>query len=153
MSESIISLLAKLDVFNFLEEQDYKVIEKYMFPHEYEEGSFVFKEGAHGGYMFFIVEGEVEVIKQFDNKKHTIAKLSKGRSVGEMSLIDGSPRSATVRASTSLKLIVLKRKDFLTLNKEEPAIANKVLMGIATLLSLSLRETNNRFTEKLLSLC
>ena len=153
MVTSINSLLSKLDVFNFLEEHDYNVIEKYMFPHEYEEGSFVFKEGAHGGYMFFIVEGEVEVIKQFDNKKHTIAKLSKGRSVGEMSLIDGSPRSATVRASTNLKLIVLKREDFIRLNEEEPAIANKVLMGIATLLSLSLRETNDRFTEKLLSLC
>lgn len=153
MSESINALLPKLDVFNFLDEQDYSVIEKYMFPHEYEEGSYVFKEGAHGGYMFFIVEGEVEVIKQFDTKKHTIAKLSKGRSVGEMSLIDGAPRSATVRASTALKLIVLKREDFTRLNEAEPAIANKVLMGIATLLSLSLRETNNRFTEKLLSLC
>lgn len=153
MGESIKTLLPKLEVFNFLEEQDYQVMEEYMFPHDYEEGSFVFKEGAHGGYMFFIVEGEVEVIKQFDTKKHTIAKLSVGRSVGEMSLIDGSPRSATVRATTRLKLIVLKREDFMKLNEEEPAIANKVLMGIATLLSLSLRDTNNRFTEKLLSLC
>jgi len=153
MSESINALLPKLEVFNFLEEQDYKIIEKYMFAHDYEEGSFVFKEGAHGGYMFFIAKGEVEVIKQFDNKKHTIAKLGEGRSVGEMSLIDGSPRSATVRATTELKLIVLKREDFKKLNEEDPVIANKVLMGIATLLSLSLRDTNNRFTEKLLSLC
>ena len=153
MSENITAMLPKLEVFNFLEEGDYIILAKYMFPHDYEEGSFVFKEGAHGGYMFFIVEGEVEVIKQFDNKKHTIAKLSEGRSVGEMSLIDGSPRSATVRAITTLKLIVLKREDFVKLNDEEPAIANKILMGIATLLSLSLRDTNNRFTEKLLSLC
>lgn len=153
MSESIDTLLPQLEVFNFLEDKDYKIISKYMFPHDYEEGSFVFKEGAHGGYMFFIVEGEVEVIKQFDNKKHTIAKLSQGRSVGEMSLIDGSPRSATVRATSTLKLIVLKREDFKKLNEEEPAIANKILMGIATLLSLNLRETNDRFTEKLLSLC
>ncbi len=153
MSESVNAPLSKLEVFNFLEENDHKIVAKYLFPHDYEEGSFVFKEGAHGGYMFFIVEGEVEVIKQFDNKKHTIAKLSQGRSVGEMSLIDGSPRSATVRAITTLKLIVLKREDFKKLNEEEPAIANKILMGIATLLSLSLRETNDRFTEKLLSLC
>jgi len=153
MSESIRAILPKLEVFNFLEEADYKIIEKYMFPHDYAEDSYVFKEGAHGGYMFFIVEGEVEVIKQFDTKKHTIAKLSRGRSVGEMSLIDGSPRSATVKAVSPLKLIVLKREDFNKLNEEEPAIANKVLMGIATLLSLSLRDTNNRFTEKLLSIC
>lgn len=153
MSNPINALLPKLEVFNFLEESDYKIIANYMFPHDYEEGSFIFKEGAHGGYMFFIIKGEVEVIKQFDNKKHTIAKLSEGRSVGEMSLIDGSPRSATVRATSALKLLVLKKEDFTKLNDEEPAIANKVLMGIATLLSLSLRDTNNRFTVKLLSLC
>ena len=153
MSESVTDLLPKLGVFNFLEEKDYKIIAKYMFPHDYEEGSFVFKEGAHGGYMFFIVKGEVEIIKQFDNKKQNITKLTAGRSVGEMSLLDGAPRSASVRATSKLELIVLKREDFMKLNAEEPAIANKILMGIATLLSVSLRETNNRFTEKLLSLC
>ena len=70
MSSSILGLLPKLEIFNFLDKQDYKIIENYMFPHEYEEGSYVFKKGAHGGYMFFIVEGEVEIIKQFDEKKH-----------------------------------------------------------------------------------
>lgn len=103
--------------------------------------------------MFFIVSGEVEIIRQFDTAKHTIAKLGTGRSVGEMSLIDGAPRSATARAKTALQLIVLKREDFNKLNEEHPAIANKVLMGIAALLSSSLRDTNNRFTEKLLSIC
>ena len=146
-------LLPKLEVFNFLDEADYQIIEKYMFTHDYEKCAYVFKEGAHGGYMFFIVDGEVEVIKQFDTAKHTIATLEPGRSVGEMSLIDGSPRSATARAKTGLKLIVLKREDFNKLNQENPAIANRVLMGIASLLSSSLRETNNRFTEKLLSIC
>ncbi len=146
-------LIPKLEVFNFLEEADYSIIEKYMFTHEYDQGAYVFKEGAHGGYMFFIIDGEVDVIKQFDTAKHTIATLAQGRSVGEMSLIDGAPRSATARAKTKLKLIVLKREDFNKLNEENPAIANKVLMGIASLLSSSLRETNNRFTEKLLSIC
>ena len=153
MSATVRNLLPKLEVFNFLTEDDYPTIEKYMFNHEYDEGSYVFKEGGHGGYMFFIAKGEVEVQKQFNDKKHTIAKLGEGRSVGEMSLIDGSPRSATVRAASDLKLIVLKREDFKKLNDEHPAIANRVMMGIATLLSQSLRDTNNRFTEKLLSLC
>jgi CRP-like cAMP-binding protein len=95
-----------------LEGDDYKIIEKYMFNHEYDEGNYVFKEGGRGGYMFFIADGKVEIIKQFDNNRHTIATLTKGRSVGEMSLIHDSPRSATVRAKTNLKLIVLKREDF-----------------------------------------
>lgn len=153
MASSIERLLPRLEVFNFLEKEDYPIIEKYMFSYDYEKGSYVFKEGAHGGYMFFIVDGEIEIIKQFDTAKHTIATLSTGRSVGEMSLIDGAPRSATARAKTDLKLIVLKREDFNKLNEENPAIANKVLMGVAALLSSSLRDTNNRFTEKLLSIC
>jgi len=144
--------LPKLEAFKFLVPQDYRVIEEYMFIHEYEAGNYIFKEGGYGGYMFFIIEGEVEIIKQFDNQKHVIATLSEGMSVGEMSLIDGRPRSATVRACTSIKLIVLKREDFTKLNKMEPTIANKVLMGIATLLSQNLRDINDRFTEKLLSI-
>ena len=153
MSSLVEKLLPKLEVFNFLESEDYGIIERFMFVHDYEQGAFIFKEGAHGGYMFFIISGEVDVIKQFDTAKHTIATLEAGRSVGEMSLLDGAPRSATARAKTALKLIVLKKEDFNRLNDEQPAIANKVLMGIATLLSSSLRETNNRFTEKLLSIC
>jgi CRP/FNR family cyclic AMP-dependent transcriptional regulator len=153
MDQSIQSLLPKLDVFEFLLEADYGIVEKYMFKYEYKENAYVFKEGTHGGYMFFIVEGTVEVIKQFDTKKHTLAELSAGRSVGEMSLIDGAPRSATVKAKTDLSLIVLKREDFQKLLLEEPGVANRVLLGIATLLSRSLRDTNNNFTEKLLSIC
>jgi len=153
MSAAIEKILPRLEVFNFLEEEDYPIIVKYMFSYDYDAGAYVFKEGAHGAYMFFIVSGEVEIIKQFDTAKHTIAKLGTGQSVGEMSLIDCAPRSTTARAKTALKLIVLKREDFNKLNSEHPAIANKVLMGIASLLSSSLRDTNNRFTEKLLSIC
>jgi CRP-like cAMP-binding protein len=152
MKSSIKNHLSNLEAFKFLLPEDYRVIEEYMFTHEYEVGSYVCKEGGYGGYMFFIIEGEVEIIKQFDNQKHVIATLTEGMSVGEMSLIDGRPRSATVRASTPLRLIVLKREDFIKLNKMEPTIANKVLMGIATLLSQNLRDTNDKFTEKLLSI-
>ena len=153
MAQSIRALLPKLGVFNFLAESDYELIESYMFRYDYEAGAYVFKEGTHGGYMFFIVEGSVEIIKQFDTKKHTIAELGPGRSVGEMSLIDGAPRSATVRAKEDLVLLVLKREDFQRLLEEQPAIANRIMMGIATLLSQSLREINRNFTERLLSIC
>ncbi|XOV87407.1 MAG: cyclic nucleotide-binding domain-containing protein [Pseudomonadota bacterium] len=153
MNQPISSLLPRLEVFSFLEPADYPQLETYMFRYDYDDGAYVFKEGTHGGYMFFIVEGAVEVIKQFDNKKHTIAELGPGRSVGEMSLIDGAPRSATVRAKNKLALIVLKREDFQKMLSEAPELANKVLMGITTLLSQSLRDTNRTFTEKLLSIC
>lgn len=153
MAKPIHKMLSDLEVFKYLEDSDCQTIEKYMFNYEYKEGNYVFKEGTHGGYMFFIVDGTVDIIKQFDDNKTKIAELGPGRSVGEMSLIDGSKRSATVKATSDLDLIVLKREDFQKLIEEEPDVANKVLIGITTLLSDSLRETNKKFTEKMLSLC
>ncbi|MEX2488949.1 MAG: cyclic nucleotide-binding domain-containing protein, partial [Pseudomonadales bacterium] len=85
MSKAIHKMLPELDVFKYLDQSDCEIIEKYMFKYEYKEGSYVFKEGTHGGYMFFIVDGTVDIIKQFDTKKTTIAQLGSGRSVGEMS--------------------------------------------------------------------
>lgn len=124
-------MLPALEVFGFLEEVDCKTIEKYMFAYEYQDGNYVFKEGTHGGYMFFIVGRTVDVIKQLDNRRTKVAELGPGRSVGKMSLIDGGTRSATVKATSDLNLIVLKRENFQNLLKEEPDVANKVLMGIA----------------------
>jgi len=146
------SLIKNLDVFNYLEEEDIKTVEGYLFPYSYQAGNYVFKEGTHGGYMLFIANGEVEVIKQFDDKRATIATLGKGASMGEMSLIDSAKRSATVKACTDLDLIVLKREDFQKLLDEHPKCANKILMGITKLLSRSLRQTTQEFTNTMLSL-
>ncbi|MFT5561469.1 MAG: CRP-like cAMP-binding protein [Candidatus Azotimanducaceae bacterium] len=153
MAQSIQALFPQLEVFNFLLPEDYEVIEPYMFRYRYEAGSHVFKEGAHGGYMFFIVEGEAEVSQLVKDSKVVVAKLGPGRSLGEMSLLDGKARSATVKAISNLVLIVLKREDFNRLLDEHPQTASRVVIGLATLLSLSLRDTTRVFSEQTLSLC
>ena len=153
MPKSIKSLFPKLEVFNFLQESDYDVIESYMFRYDYEAGKYVFKEGAHGGYMFFVVDGEAEVSKLVKGKKVSIAKIGAGRSLGEMSLLDGYTRSASVQAATTLSLLVLKREDLNRLMDEHPVTANRMILGIATLLSQSVRETTQEFTEQTLTLC
>ena len=153
MAKSIRPLFPKLEVFEFLTEDDYPIIEKYMFTYQYQAGNVVFREGTHGAYMFFVIDGQAEVSKQYDNQRTVIAMLEEGRSLGEMSLIDGGARSATVKAETDLTLIVLKREDFNQLLDEHPKTANRVVIGIAKLLSVSLRETTKRLTEKTLSLC
>ena len=153
MAQSIQSLFPKLEVFNFLLPEDYDVIESYMFRYQYEMNKYVFKQGTHGGYMFFIVEGEAEVSQMLDDKKVVVANLGPGRSLGEMSLLDGHTRSATVKATSKLTLIVLKREDFNRLLEEHPSTANRVVIGIASLLSRSLRATTHGFSEKVLSIC
>tara|TARA_R110002072_G_scaffold5527_3_gene35347 strand:+ start:34015 stop:34476 length:462 start_codon:yes stop_codon:yes gene_type:complete len=153
MAQSIQSLFPKMEVFSFLLPEDYDVIEGYMFRYQYEAGRYVFKEGTHGGYMFFIVEGQAEVSQLVKGKKVVVANLGAGRSLGEMSLLDGHSRSATVKAVDELTLIVLKREDFNRLLEESPQTASRVVIGIAALLSRSLRETTRVFSEQTLSLC
>lgn len=153
MPKSIEALFPKLEVFNFLIPDDYPVIEKYMLRYEYEAGKFVFKEGTHGAYMFFIVDGEAEVSQLVRGKKIIVASLGAGRSLGEMSLLEGKARSATVKATSNLSLIVLKREDFKRLLDDHPGTGSRVVIGIASLLSRSLRETTREFSEQTLSLC
>jgi len=153
MARSIQALFPKLEVFSFLLPGDYEVIEPYMFRYQYEAGKYVFKEGTHGGYMFFIVDGEAEVSQLIKANKIVVARLGEGRSLGEMSLLDGKARSATVKAISNLTLIVLKREDFKRLLAEHPETASRVVIGIATLLSRSLRDTTRVFSEQTLSLC
>lgn len=153
MAQSIQTLFPKMEVFSFLVPEDYDVIEGYVFRYQYEAGKFVFKEGTHGGYMFFIVEGKAEVSQLVKDTKVIVTNLGPGRSLGEMSLIDGDSRSATVKAVSDLTLIVLKREDFNRLLEEHPRTASRIVIGIATLLSRSLRETTRGFSEQTLSLC
>ena len=94
------SLIRQLECFRYLDD-DVATLRRYFFRYEYPAGSYVFRERAHGGYMFFIADGEAEVIKQYDNARTTITTLGRGHSIGEMSLIDGRSRSAMVRARRS----------------------------------------------------
>ena len=146
------SLIRQLECFRYLDD-DVATLRRYFFRYEYPAGSYVFRERAHGGYIFFIADGGTEVIKQYDNARTTITTLGRGHSIGEMSLIDGRSRSATVRAKTNLTLVVLTREHFQELLVSHPSTANNILMGIAQLLSGSLRRTTHEFTEKMLSLC
>ena len=145
---SIRKKVTPLDVFNFFSNKNAGTIEKHMFRFEYEVGSFVSREVTHRGYTFFIVEGEVRIIKSLDAKCHVTAELCPDRSVSDMSLVDHRDH----RAKEYLYLTVLKNEVFRKLLDQQPAIANKMLMGIATLMSTSLHDINKVFTEKLPSI-
>ncbi len=98
-------------------------------------------EGEPGNTMFIILSGRVEVTRTdpAGNVLH-LADREDGESFGEMTLIDGAPRSATVRALETCRLLVLDRSDVLAAIERYPSI------GIAMLevLSVRLREADAR---------
>ena len=85
------------------------------------------KELENGDEFFIIVEGEVEVF----TGKRVIERLTEGSCIGELSIIDKEPRSASVRTSKKTKLLSLNRKDFLLTLKDNPTIAINVMQVVA----------------------
>ena len=84
------------------------------------------RAGEPGEEFFFIVEGTARV--------HVTAKkrvrLRPGDFFGEMSLLDGGPRSATVVAETPLRLLVIRRRDFSTLLRKVPGMTQNLLVTL-----------------------
>jgi CRP-like cAMP-binding protein len=76
-------------------------------------GQVLFWEGAAGNQMYFVVDGVLIVSKAVSDKMdEVLARLGPGEVLGEMSLLDGAPRSATVRAATRARLFALDRDNF-----------------------------------------
>lgn len=108
----------------------------------------LFNKGDIGSYLFFIVNGEVEVrLESSDLKQVIIATFETGSCVGEMALVDDYPRSATIIVTKPSELLILSRSRFDKICDSDPQLGLKFLRGIAQNLSLRLRKTSGRFAD------
>ncbi|MCK5647614.1 MAG: cyclic nucleotide-binding domain-containing protein, partial [Gammaproteobacteria bacterium] len=124
-------LISEIPVFRELDAEDTQVLSQYLFPKDLQADGLVCKEGQHGSFLSFVALGELEIFKTLDNKEVVISKISEGDSLGEMALIDGLTRSATVRACKPSTILILRRDDFNTLLTKHPVVGIKILKGIA----------------------
>jgi CRP-like cAMP-binding protein len=114
------------------------------------EGQEVIHEGDGGDFMLIVVEGRFEVRKQDRwNTPQRIAVVEPGRSLGEMSMIDGEPRFATCVALEPTLVAVLGRESLARIIVEQPLIGAKILMELVLMLSQRLRATSSRLMELL----
>jgi CRP/FNR family cyclic AMP-dependent transcriptional regulator len=152
MSQAIIEfLILNIPILATLTDKELTVIEKYLNFIELTPEEIAFEEGDRGDYVCFVVEGSLDVLKTSETGEDiVISTLSKGRSIGEMAVIDDLPRSATVKARTKATLLTLSRENFDYILAEHSAIGVKILKGIARLLSLNLRKTSSRLADYLL---
>ncbi len=98
----------------------------------------IVSEGGNDTDLYLILSGKLRVEKTGIE----IAELLPGRHFGEMSLLESRPRSATVRAVTQARMLVIAQPDMLALMRQDPIIAVKILWVLALGLSDRLRSTN-----------
>jgi CRP/FNR family cyclic AMP-dependent transcriptional regulator len=90
-------------------------------------GTSLTRAGQPGDEFFVILDGSAAVEKP--GKKRVF--LRPGDFFGEMSLLDGGPRSVTVRAATSLRVLVIDRKNFQGVLREVPDLTQKLLVTLS----------------------
>jgi CRP-like cAMP-binding protein len=104
----------------------------------YGAGQLIFRLGDLGTDMYVINEGKVEVIREDPPGGGTVAVLEKGDFFGEMSVLEGVPRSASVKAISDVKLVRIDGTTFTSLLRAEPEIAVRIMRK----LSRRLRESD-----------
>ncbi|MGC9098215.1 MAG: Crp/Fnr family transcriptional regulator [Dictyoglomus sp.] len=107
----------------------------------YPKDAVIFQKGDLGNFFFLICSGRVKVIIETEEGKEGILSiLYPTEFFGEMSLLDGELRSATVVALEETRVIIIERNDFLILLYKHPELALKILKT----LSLRLRKANRQ---------
>ena len=91
------------------------------------DGRVLIREGERGREFFVIVDGHLRV----DRKKRKIATMKDGGFVGEMSLVTGKPRNATVTTQGEVRALVITDRDFNRLLAHSPGIQLKVMRALA----------------------
>jgi CRP-like cAMP-binding protein len=90
-------------------------------------GETLAREGDNGHEFLVIVEGTARI----DVGGHVVATIGPGEFFGEVSLLDGGPRTATVVAETDIVAEVIGQREFSGLVEDSPHLAKKLLVGLA----------------------
>lgn len=144
------SFLENLPIFSSLNVDELSTLARHMSYIQLQRGEYLFVEGDPGTFLGFVVNGILEVQKRRDTGEYvTLARLTKGASIGEMALVDKSPRSATVIARQASTLVTLTDRAFDILADKHPPLAIKVIRKIARLLSLNMRRTSSKLADLL----
>jgi len=115
-------------------------------------GTYVCRQGEQSDFMCMLFQGRVRIVKE--DLQHTskeIASVGPGQVVGEMALIDGEPRSASVIVTTPVLLLVLDEDHCTQMADQMPRLWAKLLLQLARTMSKRLRQTSGVLAEYLSS--
>lgn len=135
--------LKGIEIFSKLTDKQIRTLARVFLPRRYAKGDVIIRKGDTGLGMFLIMNGALEVYDERDGKRATLATLRPGHSVGEMSLLDGRPRSANVEAIEDSECVLMTRDSFNSLTRRDP----EILWGIVPQLVERLREANERLAR------
>ena len=122
-----VSLLSTVPLFSTLSRRQLRRVADNAEEVRYAQGRAIVRQGARGDAFFVIAEGEAKVVRG----NRSIGRLGPGDFFGEMALLDGRPRSASVVALTPIVTIRLTRARFNKVVESEPTLARAIMAELA----------------------
>ena len=122
-----IELLAHMSLFSTASQRELAQVAALTVPAELRAGTVLTRQGTSGGLAYVIAEGRAEVVR--GGKR--LAVLGPGDVVGELSLLDGEPRSATVNAMTDMEVLQISSGDLQRLLRKAPSVRRKLLEALS----------------------
>jgi hypothetical protein len=105
-------------------------------------------EGDPGDFMVLVLEGYVEVFKKGPEAERLLVGVAApGKTLGEMSLVDGEPRFATCIAATPVTFAALPRRGLERIMKDHPHLGQKILLQLVLLLNQRLRDVSAQLLQ------
>jgi signal transduction histidine kinase len=144
------NFLRRLQLFAGLPEADLDWLSDQAEPFSLEAGEVLIREGELGDAAFIVLEGELEVKKKSDMQDIFITLREPGEVIGEMALLDHSPRNATVTALQSSRLLKIRGDTFQQLLSQKPSAALAILHTVSQ--RLHQNEALLRQNEKMVAL-
>jgi CRP-like cAMP-binding protein len=150
-NEDLVDFIINLPLFEYLERDELIDVAARMEFIDLDPGEVLFHEWDKADFVCFVESGELDVTKKTGpTSSDVMATLRRGRSIGEMSIINNFPRSSTVIARSKARLAVLKRLAFEDILSEKVNLGVNILKGLANLLSINLKKTSSRLADNML---
>ena len=146
----ILAFLLDAPLFSSLDQDELLEILPIVQARRLRDGQKLFREGDMGDAWYVVFRGRAVVTKsQIDGEDRQIAVLGPPACVGEMAILDGSPRSATVRADGDCTVLRFPRDSFEELLHQDSLAAYKLIFEMAKVLCERQRKMTFQFTELL----
>ncbi len=138
--DRIHEIIEHIRLFEDFERAEIDILTRYLRCYRAAGGVEIIREGDPGDFMLLLIDGGVEILKTDPRGlPQRLAKAGPGKTLGEMSLIDGEPRFASCVTLEPTVFAVLDREALSRVVSEEPKTGVKLLMELLLLLNQRLR--------------
>jgi CRP-like cAMP-binding protein len=116
-------------------------------PVQLASGETLIRDGERNDAIYFVQNGTLEASIERNGEKTPLGRVVPGQWLGEVSMLDPGPATATVMAISDCELLRLARKDFENLDRHRPMLMNVVLRALSLLLIERLRSCTDQLVR------